>query len=122
MKYEESEFITPNKSFFTHMDLFMERDPYKRKDDPHLRNNFVIHKVFGDFDNYYEKLYDINYFVNSGNSIDSYITTNEFEDDESLTIGGYVIAIDTSWDTDIYCHSSDDKYKFNERIGLSNYE
>jgi len=118
VKYEESKFITPNNTFFTHIDLFMERDPYKRKDDPHLRNNFVIHKVFGDFDNYYEKLYDANYFTNSDNSVDPDIMTNEFEDDENLLSGFHTIlrTTDISWDTDIYCHCNDDKYKFNERI------
>lgn len=118
MKYEESKFITPNNTFFKYTDLFIEIDPYKRKDDPHLRNNFVIHKVFGDFDTYYEKLYDANYFPNSDNSVDSDIMTNEFEDDENLIAGFHTIlcTTDISWNTDIYCHSNDDKYKFNERI------
>ena len=115
MKYEESKFISPNKTFFTCMNLFMDRDPYKRKDDPHLRNNFVIHKVYGDFDNYYEKLYDANYFINSDNNVDSYIIANEFEDDENLMGGRYVVILDTSWD---YCRSYDGEYRFDEMVGL----
>ena len=126
MRYIESKFITPNKTFFTHMDLFVERDKPKTKPLLEFRNKYVFKALYTDTDTIYspkcfDKVFDL-----IGIHVESENPANDFNETESD-----IFSFDTykPWYTDIYMddvvmdrHHGEEYSPFEERMNGSIYE
>ena len=126
MKYEESKFISPNKTFFTRMNLFVEIDKTKTKPLLEFSNKYIFKALYTDTDIIYnsrcfDKVFDL-----VGIHIESEDPANDFNETESD-----IFSFDTykPWHTDIYmddvvmdrCHG-EEYNPFEERINGNIYE
>lgn len=126
MKYEGSNFITPNKTFFTHINLFVERDKPKTKPVLEFRNKYVFKALYTDTDTIYSPRCFDRVFGLLGIHIESEEPANDFNETESN-----IFSFDTykPWHTDIYMddvtldrYHGEEYNPFEERINGSIYE